>query len=77
MDPIAALDIINDRSNLDRYDVLVELAEWIARGGFIPFSAPLVSSKIWGDNPLAAAVNVVIANGDLSGLEGMGFKILR
>lgn len=82
MDPIATLRIINDDAeDMDTRSAHIHyLAEWIARGGFVPTTGEHIRSDVPWEQPdyeLAAAVNVAIVNSDLSGLEGMGYRVVR
>lgn len=84
MDPIATLAIVNDpREDADmRLSHLHYVAEWIARGGAIPFGCDLthetlVFAEDSGDIRLAAAVNVALVNCDMSGLVGLGYAVKR
>lgn len=81
MDPVAALRLINDDAD---DDALHGLAQWLARGGFMPTGAPgetmhpsicetaMESYRAAGLDDLAAAVNVALVNGDASGLAFYG-----
>jgi len=84
MDPTVALDFINDVSeDADtRLSHLHYLAEWLAKGGFAPLGASLthealVFAEDSGQIRLAAAVNVALVNADMSGLEGVGYRVSR
>tara|TARA_R110002126_G_C10490983_1_gene504896 strand:+ start:139086 stop:139340 length:255 start_codon:yes stop_codon:yes gene_type:complete len=84
MDPLATLRIINDLSGSadDRLSHLHYLAEWLARGGFVPHEGTLTEETVVfaedsGSGVLVASVNVALVNADLSGLEGAGYKVLR
>lgn len=82
MDPIATLAIINDDTeDMDTRSAHIHyLAEWIARGGAVPATGAHIRSDVPWEQPdyeLAAAVNVAIINADLSGLDGLGYEIVR
>lgn len=82
MDPKATIALINDEatSRQDRIDAIDDLAQWIAKGGFPPFDSGFINEEHQGeryDKDLIAAINVVLANGDLSGLEGLGYEVKR
>jgi hypothetical protein len=84
MDPLATLAIINDMSeDADmRFSHLHYLADWMAKGGGIPFGErltheTLVFAEDSGMIQLAAAVNVALVNADMSGLVGCGYHVQR
>lgn len=80
MDPLATIAIANDTDELGptRIDAVYNLAQWISRGGAIPFDAdPIKGESYWNLGELIAAVNCAMFNADLSGLEGLGFAVLR
>lgn len=80
MDPLATIAIVNDTDELGptRIDALYNLAQWISRGGAIPFEADLIEGEsYWNLGELIAAVNCAMVNADLSGLVGLGFIVLK
>jgi len=84
MDPIACLAFINDETETDqdRCERMVDLARWFASGGAVPSfdvitNKTLAMAEFNGYSSLAAAINVVCVNGDLSGLQGLGYKVLH
>lgn len=79
MDPNATLYLINTEHTIE---ALNALARWLSRGGFAPDEAGITDEALAayrdaGLFELACAVNVAIAYGDLSALEGCGFEVLR
>ena len=86
MDPITCLAFVNDPSEDSdtRQSHMHYLAEWLARGGFAPLGASLThEALVFAEDSgrdvlnLAAAVNVALVNADNSGLEGIGYKVLK
>ena len=84
MDPTATLTIINDATatNYDRTEALDNLATWLAKGGFAPDDAGILDDarehfRELGLTATVDAINVAIAYGDLSGLDGLGFEVAR
>jgi len=87
MDPKATIEIINDRESPDheRQDALMNLAAWIARGGFVPHDGGNLTEQTINDSMLwpiegvgietANAVAVAIAYGDVSAMVGLGYEI--
>ena len=84
MDPLAALDIINDPDYAPgvRLEALEDLAEWLKKGGFVPTGPPggpmhstlteeATESLQEDAGDLVGAVRVALAYGDHSGLEGL------
>lgn len=87
MEPQCALDLIFSLGihPEDRAAALRGLAEWIARGGFMPVPDELHrctqeledAYREEGLLDVFAALRTAVHYGDLSGLEGCGFQVIR
>jgi len=80
MDPIAAVRLINcpNTCDMDREFTLCDLAEWVAKGGFVSGIVPINVNLLDGQHliDIAAAVNVATQYGDMTGLKGLGFVVV-
>lgn len=75
MDPQATLALINEHGCAQ---ALQDLAEWLAKDGFPP-EGKITFPEDYRDaglTDLAAAVNVALAYGDRTGLQGLGYTII-
>jgi hypothetical protein len=87
MDPQCALDLIHSLGIHpdDRAAALLDLAAWIAGGGFLPspddlhdYTQELEDAyREQGLLEVFASLRTAIYYGDLSGLEGCGFRVVR
>jgi hypothetical protein len=90
MDPNATLRIILDEDSTpsESIDAVHDLSEWICRGGFFPSGPDMdrLASLSWDDacsdelreaSTQLAALRVALFYGDFSGLQGLGFEVIR